>query len=157
MASLSTGGNYNDNSNNNGEENDYEADSFDEDSEEEEGEEEVERALSETGTYVLDKEEEEKQKVVAMMMLPQIDYDDDHDCGDNHGDSSLVSDVEGSLWLFERKSRAARIAREQSRAEEQIQKSRARSKAKVSGAVDADLELISQNKWELGEACNSNE
>ena len=97
MASLSTGGNYNDNSNNNGEENDYEADSFDEDSEEEEGEEEVERALSETGTYVLDKEEEEKQKVVAMMMLPQIDYDDDHDCGDNHGDSSLVSDVEGSL------------------------------------------------------------
>ena len=108
MASLSTGGNYNDNSNNNGEENDYEADSFDEDSEEEEGEEEVERALSETGTYVLDKEEEEKQKVVAMMMMI------DDDCGDNHGDSPLVSDVEGSLWLLGRKSRA-----EQSRAKEQ--------------------------------------
>lgn len=116
MASLSTGGNYNHNSNNNGEENDYEADSFDEDSEEEEGEEEVERALSETGTYVLDKEEEEKQKVVAMMMLPQID-DDDDDCGDNHGDSSLVSDVEGSLWLLGRKSRAVHRAREQSRVE----------------------------------------
>ena len=39
----------------------YDADSFDEESEEEE--EEEERALSETGTYVLDKEEEEKQKV----------------------------------------------------------------------------------------------
>ena len=39
----------------------YDADSFDEESEEEE--EEEDRALSETGTYVLDKEEEEKQKV----------------------------------------------------------------------------------------------
>ena len=38
----------------------YDADSFDEESEEEE---EEDRALSETGTYVLDKEEEEKQKV----------------------------------------------------------------------------------------------
>ena len=46
----------------------------------------------------------------------------------------------------EKAEQAARRAREQSKKAEQIQKSRARSKAKVSGAVDADLELISQNK-----------
>ena len=71
MASLSAGSNFNNvdnnsNSNNNGEENDYEEDSFDEDSEDEDEEEEGGRALSETGTYVLDKEEEEKQKVKMM-------------------------------------------------------------------------------------------
>ena len=74
MASLSKGSTSftNDmtgNNNNNDNENDYEEDSFDEDSDEEEEEEEEEggRALSETGTYVLDKEEEEKQKVGTMV------------------------------------------------------------------------------------------
>ena len=160
MASLSTGGNYNDNSNNNGEENDYEADSFDEDSEEEEGEEEVERALSETGTYVLDKEEEEKQKVVVMMMmmmmLSQIDDDDD---------DVVIIMVTHHWWVMLReaydcsgeKAELRRVKEQSELCAEQIQKSRARSKAKVSGAVDADLELISQNKWEWEEACNSNE
>ena len=71
MASLSKGSTSftNDmtgNNNNNNNENDYEEDSFDEDSDEEEEEEEG-RALSETGTYVLDKEEEEKQKVGTMV------------------------------------------------------------------------------------------
>ena len=72
MASLSKGSTSFTNdmtgNNNNNNENDYEEDSFDEDSDEEEEEEEEEgRALSETGTYVLDKEEEEKQKVGAMV------------------------------------------------------------------------------------------
>ena len=76
MASLSAGSNFNNvnsNGNNNREENEYEEDSFDEDSEEEEEEEEEGgRALSETGTYVLDKEEEEKQKVKKMMMVIKV-------------------------------------------------------------------------------------
>ena len=72
MASLSKGNTSftNDvtgNNNSNNDENDYEEDSFDEDSDEEEEEEEEGRALSETGTYVLDKEEEEKQKVGTMV------------------------------------------------------------------------------------------
>ena len=69
MASLSKGSTSFTNDmtgNNNNIENDYEEDSFDEDSDEEE-EEEGGRALSETGTYVLDKEEEEKQKVGTMV------------------------------------------------------------------------------------------
>ena len=82
MASLSAGSNFNNvdnnsNSNNNGEENDYEEDSFDEDSEdEEEEEEEGGRALSETGTYVLDKEEEEKQKVKMMTIKVMASMND---------------------------------------------------------------------------------
>ena len=80
MASLSAGSNFNNvdnniNSNNNGEENDYEEDSFDEDSEDEE-EEEGGRALSETGTYVLDKEEEEKQKVKMMTIKVMASMND---------------------------------------------------------------------------------
>ena len=71
MASLSKGSTSFTNdmtgNNNNNNENDYEEDSFDEDSDEEEEEEEG-RALSETGTYVLDKEEEEKQKVGTAMV-----------------------------------------------------------------------------------------
>ena len=79
MASLSAGSNFNNvdnnsNSNNNGEENDYEEDSFDEDSEDEE--EEGGRALSETGTYVLDKEEEEKQKVKMMTIKVMASMND---------------------------------------------------------------------------------
>ena len=71
MASLSKGSTSFTNdmtgNNNNNDENDYEEDSFDEDSDEEEEEEEEDgRALSETGTYVLDKEEEEKQKVAIV-------------------------------------------------------------------------------------------
>ena len=82
MASLSAGSNFNNvdnnsNSNNNGEENDYEEDSFDEDSEDEEEEEEGGRALSETGTYVLDKEEEEKQKVKMMTIKVMASMNED--------------------------------------------------------------------------------
>ena len=74
MASLSKGSasftNEMTGNNNNNNENDYEEDSFDEDSDEEDDDEEEgeERALSETGTYVLDKEEEEKQKVGTAMV-----------------------------------------------------------------------------------------
>ena len=70
MASLSKGSaSFTNEMTGNNNENDYEEDSFDEDSDEEEEEEEEEgRALSETGTYVLDKEEEEKQKVGTAMV-----------------------------------------------------------------------------------------
>ena len=118
MASLSAGSNFNNmdnnsNSNNNGEENDYAEDSFDEDSDEDEDEEEEGgRALSETGTYVLDKEEEEKQKVKMMitmrMMMMQMmrmmtnNYDTDGLHGDRKRSEGLLreNDVEESRWVL---------------------------------------------------------
>ena len=100
MASLSAGSNFNNvdnnsNSNNNGEENDYEEDSFDEDSEDEDEEEEGGRALSETGTYVLDKEEEEKQKVKMMTIKVMASMNDGKGSCEGYREEIMLKHMDG--------------------------------------------------------------